>query len=82
MVLESTAVQPAIFRPAQPAFGTEFTLEDLHKHLQTAIYVEMSTIPLYLYAYYSIEKEGKPAKQARKLISGVWALQTYSSRLC
>jgi len=31
-------------------------LEDLRNHLQTAVEVELSTIPLYLYTYYSINR--------------------------
>ena len=57
-----------IFVPAQPPIGGEFTLEDLQEHLQTAIVVEMSTIPLYLYAYFSI-KEGD-GDTARETIRG------------
>jgi hypothetical protein len=34
-------------------------LNDLRAHLQTAIEVEMSTIPLYLYTYYSIKRTPK-----------------------
>ena len=32
-------------------------LEDLKAHLQTAVEVELSTIPLYLYTYYSINRQ-------------------------
>ena len=31
-------------------------LEDLKKHLQTAVEVELSTIPIYLYTYYSLNR--------------------------
>ncbi|KAF8813149.1 hypothetical protein BYT27DRAFT_7158652 [Phlegmacium glaucopus] len=60
---------PPIFEPARPPDG-EFTLEELQGHLQTAIYVEMSTIPLYLYAYYSI-KDGDHGSAARRTIMEV-----------
>ncbi|MCU0239553.1 MAG: ferritin-like protein [Pyrinomonadaceae bacterium] len=38
-------------------------LDDLRSHLQTAIDVELSTIPIYLYTYYSINRQPSlPAK--------------------
>lgn len=49
--------------PTAPPRPPIETLEDLQKHLQEACYVEMSTVPLYLYAMYSIQSqiEGGPA---------------------
>jgi rubrerythrin len=44
------------------------TVEDLRDHVQLAISVELSTIPVYLYAYYSIED---PADVAAKYIRSV-----------
>ena len=44
------------------------TVEDLKDHLRLAIEVEMTTIPLYLYAMYSIVD---PASDASKLIRSV-----------
>ena len=37
------------------------TVPDLREHLELAIRVELSTIPLYLYAMYSIEEQGSEA---------------------
>ena len=66
MSLDSTA----IFEPARPPKeGEEFTLDVLRTHLQTAIVVEMSTIPLYLYAYYSIKPEGKGENARQSILS-------------
>ncbi|TDL17872.1 hypothetical protein BD410DRAFT_535231 [Rickenella mellea] len=36
------------------------TLKSLQEHLQTAIAVELSTIPLYLYGMYSVNQPGSP----------------------
>lgn len=46
------------------------TADDLREHLQLAISVELSTIPPYLYAYYSIDD---PASIAAKYIRSVAA---------
>jgi len=37
------------------------TRKELHEHLETAIEVELSTVPAYLYAMYSIEDRGSEA---------------------
>lgn len=44
------------------------TIADLHEHLRLAIRVEMTTIPPYLYAMYSVED---PATDAAKLVRSV-----------
>ena len=46
------------------------TVEDLHEHLRLAIEVELTTIPPYLYAMYSISE---PSSEAAKLILSVAA---------
>jgi hypothetical protein len=66
MSLDSTILP--IFEPAKPPPPGEFTLEQLQNHLQTAIYVEMSTIPLYLYAYYSIKPGGQGDKSRQSIL--------------
>ena len=40
------------------------TVESLHKHLQAAMAVELSTIPLYLYAMYSVTPSTSDAANA------------------
>ncbi|MGD2044220.1 MAG: ferritin-like protein [Acidimicrobiia bacterium] len=46
------------------------TLQDLHDHLELAIQVELSTIPPYLYAMYSIEDlESEPALLLRSIVT-------------
>ncbi|KAG8741249.1 hypothetical protein FRC10_003129 [Ceratobasidium sp. 414] len=48
-------------KPAYPAPQvppSEWTLEDLHKHLETAVLLELHTIPLYLFPMYCVKPEG------------------------
>jgi len=44
-----------LYEPSQPPEGP-WTLDDLKKHLQTALILELYTIPLYLFGWYSINK--------------------------
>lgn len=43
-------------------------IDDLQDHLRRAIYLEHSTIPLYLYAYYSIENPLSDAAQSMRSV--------------
>ena len=52
-------------------------LEDLKAHLQTAIEVELSTIPLYLFTYYSIRRQPN-IKGVRREKSA--AMRTYANK--
>ncbi|KAG8708888.1 hypothetical protein FRC08_018655 [Ceratobasidium sp. 394] len=45
--------------PAPKVPPSEWTLDDLHKHLETAVLLELHTIPLYLYPMYCIKPEGR-----------------------
>jgi len=46
------------------------TVDDLRDHLQTAIAIELSTVPAYLYAMYSLtEPSGIPAKLIRSILA-------------
>ncbi|KAH9957775.1 ferritin-like-domain-containing protein [Russula dissimulans] len=36
----------------------EWTLDEVHNHVKTGMIIELTTIPLYLYAVYSIKDEG------------------------
>ncbi|KAG8679699.1 hypothetical protein FRC11_003397, partial [Ceratobasidium sp. 423] len=40
----------------------EWTLTALRQHLQTAVILELYTIPLYLFAMYSIDAPSKPVE--------------------
>ena len=45
-------------------------VEELKKHGRAAVAIELTTIPMYLYAMWSIRDDGAPASDARKHISG------------
>ncbi|KAG8730546.1 hypothetical protein FRC11_006443 [Ceratobasidium sp. 423] len=66
----------------QPVFNEprsapkEWTMDALRHHLQAAVKLELTTIPMYLSAMYSIivpkdAKEDNPAKKAHTLIHGI-----------
>jgi hypothetical protein len=52
-----------IFRLPTPGEGgwpaTDDSLHKMQQHLQTAVLIELTTIPLYLYAAYSIKDDPK-----------------------
>ena len=73
------SIKPRPFPRHNPA-PSEWTYADLVKHLQMALHVELSTIPLYLYAVWSIRMdtvEGQDA--ARKIRRQSHLLNVYSS---
>jgi hypothetical protein len=45
------------------------TLQSLQTHLQTALAVELSTIPLYLYGMFSVDKSGAGSTVAKAVQS-------------
>jgi hypothetical protein len=47
---------------------SEWTYADLVEHLQVAMLVELSTIPLYLYAFWSIEADTVEGQNAAEKI--------------
>jgi len=49
----------------------EWTLDEVHKHVKTGMIIELTTIPLYLYATYSIKDSGA-GSDARNQIKGVF----------
>jgi len=49
----------------------EWTLDEVHKHVKTGMIIELTTIPLYLYAMYSIKDSGA-GSDARSQIRGVF----------
>ncbi|CAE6537021.1 unnamed protein product [Rhizoctonia solani] len=55
---------PEVVQKAPKSCPTTWTLEELHAHLQAAVSLELCTIPLYLYAMYSIELTGHRGKEA------------------
>jgi len=52
-------LQPPIYDAptGPPDWNGENGLEELKKHLQTAVLLELHTIPLYLFAAYSIKED-------------------------
>ncbi|CAE6525791.1 unnamed protein product [Rhizoctonia solani] len=65
-------IQPIFKAPMFPP--TEWTMASLRQHLQAALCLELSTIPLYLFAGYSINTEGNNKgveKSAQKTILGI-----------
>jgi hypothetical protein len=42
--------------------ATDDSLRDMKRHLQTAVLIELSTIPVYLYAAYSIKDDNSASK--------------------
>ena len=55
----------------KPAYGDDGpiqTVESLREHLQTAMIVELSTIPLYLFGMYSVN--GAPNSIVTKAVHG------------
>jgi hypothetical protein len=52
--------------PVKPDWEAKGAIEELKKHLQTAILLELHTIPLYLFAAYSIKDN---AFSAHKFLS-------------
>jgi len=51
---------PAVTVLPSPVPGDEWTLDKLKERLQIAMKVELSTIPLYMYALYSIKEYNGP----------------------
>ena len=47
--------------PEIPVPNASEVLESFREHLQVALMIELSTIPLYLYPYYSIKDSNDPA---------------------
>lgn len=50
--------------PEIPVPNIDDVLESFKEHLQVAMMIELSTIPLYLYPYYSIKDSNDPAALA------------------
>jgi len=55
---------------------TDSQLQNLLGHLQTAVEIELSTIPIYLYTYYSINRTPSPCDA----LKNGQALATYANR--
>ena len=61
------SITPRPFPRHNPA-PSEWTYADLVEHLQMALHVELSTIPLYLYAVWSIRTDTVEGQDAARKI--------------
>lgn len=63
MILMSDDSDKLTFQPVTPPRDGKWDLQTLKEHLQTAVTVELYTLPIYLYAAYSIKDEGSQARK-------------------
>ncbi|CAE6490253.1 unnamed protein product [Rhizoctonia solani] len=72
--LVEAKTQPIYRAPTAPP--REWTLTSLRQHLQTAVILELYTIPLYLFASYSVKaSSGEKEKDAKEKLKGMFLNQ-------
>ncbi|CAE6511862.1 unnamed protein product [Rhizoctonia solani] len=61
--------KPGYPAPARPPKDSKWDLTKLKEHVQTAVLVELHTIPLYLFSMYAVRPEGRdPVKKLRSVL--------------
>ena len=60
-----------------PAPTQEDILQSLISHLQVALLIELSTIPLYLYPYYSVKNSNDPSAVATRGMLFIFSLTAF-----
>ncbi len=61
--LSLTPAEEALVKQLQATLSHDQLVQELKENLQTAIQIELATIPIYLYTYYSIQRNRRSAEQ-------------------